>query len=74
MSQKLLDKMSVKRPYLHSPVDDLESFYYTAQWAAAFNDGTSGGRHEEGEIIWLRTIISSAEREVATWMVRSNDF
>ena len=29
----------IQSPFPHSPVDDLESFYYTAQWATAFNDG-----------------------------------
>ena len=31
MSFKLLETLEVVEPYLRSPVDDLESFYYTAQ-------------------------------------------
>ena len=74
MFQKLLDKMSAKHSYLHSPVDGLKLFYYMAQWVVAFNNGASGGKHEEGEIIWLWTIISSTKQEVAAWMVQSNKF
>jgi len=55
-----------RKPYLHSPVDDLESFYYTAQWAAAFNDGASGGRFNGPEIQEFREMIAGGERALAT--------
>ena len=72
MSNVLADTLWSKtpKPHLHSPVDDLESFYYTAQWAAAFNDGASGGRHDGIEIQDLREMISGDRRERATNMVR----
>ena len=37
MSESLLFSIGKKRNYLQSPVDDLWSFYYVAQWAAVFN-------------------------------------
>ena len=44
MSSGLLRSVRLSEPYLHSPVDDLESFYYTTQWAAVHNEGFSTGR------------------------------
>jgi hypothetical protein len=61
--------LRIRAPYLHSPVDDLESFYYTAQWAAAFNDGASGRKYDGGGIKRFRSMIASDEREGATLMV-----
>jgi len=52
-------------PYLHSPLDDLESFYYTAQWAVAFNDGASGGRYNGTGIQGLREMIAGRDRAQA---------
>ena len=57
-------------PYLHSPVDDLNSFCYTAQWAAAFNDGASGGKHNGIKIQRFREMIADDRRAVAVSMVR----
>jgi hypothetical protein len=37
MSEGLLDAAKLGIPYMQSPVDDLWSFYYVAQWAAMFN-------------------------------------
>jgi hypothetical protein len=37
MSGGLLEATKLGIPYMQSPVDDLWSFYYVAQWAAAFN-------------------------------------
>ena len=37
MSDHLLEAMELGVDYLQSPVDDLFSFYFTMQWAAAFN-------------------------------------
>ncbi|KAJ7211361.1 hypothetical protein GGX14DRAFT_394273 [Mycena pura] len=36
MSMELLASIG-NGPYLHSPIDDIQSFYYVAQWAAAFH-------------------------------------
>jgi len=68
MSDELVDTQRTwpRSPYLHSPVDDLESFYYTAQWAAAFNDGASGGRFNGPEIQEFREMIAGGERARAT--------
>jgi hypothetical protein len=38
MSTDLLTALNRKEPYLQSPVDDLWSFFYVGQWAAANND------------------------------------
>ena len=38
MSDELLRAMERGAGYLQSPVDDLFSFYFTMQWAAAFNN------------------------------------
>ena len=38
MSDQLLQAMELDVDYLQSPVDDLFSFYFTMQWAAAFNN------------------------------------
>ena len=60
------------KPYLHSPVDDLESFYYyTAQWAAAFNDGASEGKYNGTEIGEFRKMIIGENRHMAECMVRN---
>jgi len=62
MSQNLVKVLWSSESYLHSPVDDLESFYYTAQWAAAFNDGASGEKHDGGGIRRFREMISGDKR------------
>lgn len=60
MSSGLLRSLRVSEPYLHSPVDDLESFYFTMQWAAACNDGSDSGKHETASIEALRAGLSSS--------------
>ena len=70
MSRRLLRTLRDSKPYLHSPVDDLESFYYTAQWAAAFNDGANGGRYNGSGIQQFRDMIAGQGRNDATDMVR----
>ena len=69
MSNRLVDTLENPEPYLHSPVDDIESFYYTAQWAAAFNDGASGGRHDGVRIQKFREMIADDRRERASNML-----
>ena len=58
MSSGLLRSIRRSEPYLHSPVDDLESFYYTAQWAAARNQGSDAGRIETDDLKTLRARLS----------------
>ena len=38
MSDDILNAAENMDEYLQSPIDDLYSFYYTMQWAAAFHD------------------------------------
>ena len=59
MSSGLLRSIRLSEPYLHSPVDDLESFYYTAQWAAAYNEGSDAGWIETDHLKTLRTRLSA---------------
>jgi len=70
MSRNLVDVMWSSKSYLHSPVDDLESFYYTAQWAAAFNDGARGKKHDGDGVREFREMISGDKRLAATHRVR----
>jgi len=72
MSQNLVNAVRASRPYLHSPVDDLESFYYTAQWAVVFNDGARGGKHNGDGVREFREMISGNRRSDAILMVLSN--
>ena len=71
MSPRLLDTLQFSQSYLHSPIDDLQSFYFTAQWAVAFNDGASGGKHKGAEIKRFREMIVGEKRDRATSMVRN---
>ena len=74
MSQHLLNTLRISRPHFHSPVDDLQSFYYTAQWAAAFNDGASGRKYDSNDIREFREMISSKNRFAATYIVLSRRY
>ena len=67
MSRKLRIALKAQHlhPYLHPPVDDLESFY-TAQWAVAFNDGASGRKQDGDGIRRFREMISGGERSAAS--------
>jgi hypothetical protein len=60
MSSGLLRSVRLSEPYLHSPVDDLESFYYTVQWAAVHNDGSSAGEQETDALKTLRAKLSDS--------------
>jgi len=60
MSSGLLRSVRLSETYLHSPVDDLESFYYTTQWAAVNNEGSSTGRHETDHLKALRAMLSGS--------------
>lgn len=37
MSEDLLESVRLNKPYLQSPIDDLWSVFWVAQWAAVFN-------------------------------------
>jgi len=53
MSRALYD---AKKGYLHSPVDDLESFFWVAVWSVFFNkDHTEAYSDEEKDIMELLT-------------------
>jgi len=71
MSIDLLCALRGKDHHLHSPIDDLEPFCFTAQWAAAFNDGASGGRHNEIEIQRFREMIAGDRRAMAIILVQT---
>ncbi|KAF9649201.1 hypothetical protein BDM02DRAFT_3268903 [Thelephora ganbajun] len=62
-STNLLDTMWSSDPDLHSPIDDLKSFYYTTQWAAAFNDGASGEKYVGNKIERFRKMIAGSAYE-----------
>jgi len=70
MSDDLRMTLWTTDTYLHSPVDDLVSFCYTAQWAAAFNDGASGGKHDGIKIQEFREMIVGDKRVYAVSLVR----
>jgi len=74
MSQDLLNTLWDSDPHFHSPVDDLQSFYYTAQWAAAFNDGASGGKYDSNKIRKFREMISGGRRLAATDVILSRTY
>lgn len=60
MSSGLLRSVRLSEAYLHSPVDDLESFYYTLQWAAAYNEGSSTETHRGDDLRALRAMLSGS--------------
>jgi hypothetical protein len=60
MSSGLLRSVRLSEPYLHSPVDDLESFYYTTQWAAVHNEDPSTGRNNTDGLETLRAALSGS--------------
>jgi len=71
MSSGLLRSVRLLEPYLHSPVDDLESFYYTMQWAAVHNANSSTGIRKTDYLEDLRARLSSSadDRFQATLLV-----
>jgi hypothetical protein len=60
MSSGLLRSLRVSEPYLHSPVDDLESWYFTMQWAAVYNGGFHPEKNETDDIEALRDRLSDS--------------
>ena len=55
MSESLQKAMNRNTPYLQSPVDDLHSFYWVAQWVVLFNTYNKS-RRSELEHEWQRDI------------------
>jgi hypothetical protein len=47
MSRQLLD---AKGDYLHSPLDDLEAFFWVALWSLLFNTKSGGGWEVEKDV------------------------
>lgn len=56
-------------PWYNSPIPDFESFYYAARWAAAFNEGASGGKYHGDGIQEMRKLIME-KYWVADGMIR----
>ena len=73
MSFELLQAMRFGEPYLQSPVDDLWSFYYVAQWAAVFNNANLVTPIPE-RLKQLRTHLAGSlqERTTATNIITDN--
>jgi hypothetical protein len=69
MSCLLLGMLKSQGDYLQSPIDDLDSFYYTAQWAVAFNDGHAGKVDEGKGSDSFRAMIAGEDRENACFLV-----
>ena len=68
MSNRRAHALRMHHSHIHSPVDDIESFYYTVLWATAFNDGASGGKHNGTEIQHFRDMIAGDRRELAVFL------
>ena len=76
MSRQLLDAAILNEPYLQSPIDDLLSFFYVAQWAAANNNKDfpdSTAVPDKLELLRNRLGGSLAERELGTSTMTRND-
>ncbi|KAJ6466978.1 hypothetical protein C8R45DRAFT_838996 [Mycena sanguinolenta] len=64
-----LAKENPSKKYLHSPVDDLHSFYFVAQWAATFH--TSDGDRDRPWLQQLRHQLAGIGRDRATFEIRA---
>ena len=65
MSDDILTAAELRRNYLQSPVDDLYSFYYTMQWAAAFHDQEFAAIDIPADLKFLRNNL------LGIYMIRS---
>jgi hypothetical protein len=75
MSRHLLTAAALDKPYLQSPVDDLVSFYFVAQWAVVNNNRDfPDPAVVSDELQLLRKLLagSLSERELATTMIRES--
>jgi hypothetical protein len=75
MSRDLCYAYKHNRSYFHSPVDDLWSFYYVTQWAAAFNNSSLDPEGLPGPLLDLRDDLARSDdsRENATTSITSRD-
>jgi hypothetical protein len=76
MSDDLLETAQLDMPYLQSPIDDLQSFYYVAQWAAVFNNTNFPGNAPiPAKLAQLRRRIagSQTDRSFVTRKVTNPD-
>jgi hypothetical protein len=63
MSDSLLKSARLNKKYLQSPIDDLWSFYYVAQWAAVYNDTMfSDSKSIPADLSELRDFIAGDQR------------
>lgn len=60
MSSGLLRSIRLSEPYLHSPVDDLESFYYTLQREAVDYEGSDASKPKTDDLEALRVGLSGS--------------
>ncbi|KAJ7692361.1 hypothetical protein B0H14DRAFT_834819 [Mycena olivaceomarginata] len=56
MSLALHRAMDYDRPYIHSPVDDIQSFFWLAVWAVLFNSRSQ--TRSRSELIWGQNLRS----------------
>jgi hypothetical protein len=71
MSDGLLNAARLQKPYLQSPVDDLWSFYYVAQWAAVFNNmNFPDPTLVPADLADLRRLIAGSQDQRSTGLVR----
>jgi hypothetical protein len=62
MSDGLLEAARLDKRYLQSPLDDLWSFYYVAQWAAVFNSTKfPDSIHVPAELAELRRLMAGSQ-------------
>ena len=59
MSRSLL-----QREYLHSPVDDLESFFWVALWSVMFNEKSGRWNDDEEDV---RKLLFNIDKDKAIW-------
>ncbi|KAJ7224247.1 hypothetical protein GGX14DRAFT_649174 [Mycena pura] len=56
MSLALHRAMDQDKPYIHSPIDDIQSFFWLAVWAVLFNSRPQ--RRSQSELIWGQNLRS----------------
>ncbi|KAJ7645465.1 hypothetical protein DFH06DRAFT_1425076 [Mycena polygramma] len=64
MSLELRAAMDDERPYVHSPVDDIQSFFWLAMWAVLFN--TKPQTRSRVELKWQQRVRSGTYRAKAS--------
>ncbi|KAJ6512171.1 hypothetical protein C8R47DRAFT_684177 [Mycena vitilis] len=64
MSLELRAAMDEGRPYVHSPVDDIQSFFWLAMWAVLFNSKSQ--TRSRVELKWQQRVRSGTHRAKAS--------